>query len=335
MKTITALIVLVIAVMALPLPVFADTNDVPDFTWIIIEPGGRPGGIGKTFTGVADDTNATYYNCGGLALLEKNGVSVMHEPYAVAELKDMFQDYVAGTYRTKYGTVAGSVNYFNMGKTEWLNDAGEFLGYIHSYGIAPSVYWSYPLRTDLGLGAGFTYVYQHLSDQAGGSLGSPLVNLGVFYKTPLKGLNAGLAFNNLWTDRKEENQTFAAPRQARLGLSYKIISNDKNDLLVAGDMSKLLMNFKEFEVGDEGVVSSEETFDFTRELSQSVYAGGVEYTFAKMVSVRGGYYYDFYGVSKGMTLGVGFNYRGLGFDYSRVDQGNYGDLNRFGVSYNF
>jgi len=331
MKIITALTVVALTITVFPIPSFAETRDTTDLVWLIIEPGGRPGGIGKTFTGVADTPEAAYYNCGGLALLEKNGVTVMHEPRGAGELKDMFMDYMAGAYRSKYGTFAGTVNYHNMGKSDWLDDQGQFLGYLHSYGVAASAYWSYPLRPDLGLGAGFTYAYQHLSDQAGGTLGLPLVSAGVLYKTPLKGLDAGLAFNDMWKNRESEGKVYAAPRQARLGLSYKALSTEKNDILVAADMSKLLMNFKEAD--DE---NAEPKVDLSREISQAVYSGGIEYTYAKMVSVRGGYYYDFYGVLKGMTLGVGFAYRGFGFDYSRIPEGEFfGEQNRFGVSYAF
>lgn len=331
MKITTLIIVVVLTFALLPIPASADTEDTLDFVWLIIEPGGRPGGIGKTFTGIADTPDAAYYNCGGLALLPRNGVTVMHEPRGSGELKDMFMDYIAGAYKTKYGSFGVSVNYNNMGKSEWTDDQGTFLGYLHSYGIAASGYWSYPLRSDLGLGVGFTYAYQHLTDIEGGSLGRPFVSFGALYKTPLKGLDAGLAFNHMWTDRKTDGLTYPAPRQARLGVSYKVLSTEKNDILVAADMSKLLTNFKEAETED-----AEPSFDFSREISQAVYSGGLEYTFAKMVSVRGGYYYDFYGVLKGMTLGVGFSYRGFGFDYSRIPEGDlFGEQNRFGVSYSF
>jgi hypothetical protein len=157
-----------------------------------------------------------------------------------------------------------------------------------------------------------------------------LFNGGVLYKTPLKGLSAGLAFTNLGTNKtgkrineqeEEIEVSWAPPRAVRLGLAYKVFSSDLNDLTVAADGSKLLMNL------DDGL---------SEEFGQAVYSGGAEYTYAKMVAVRAGYYRDRWGVIKGLTLGFGFAYKSLSFDYARVPEGElFGDRHRFAVGYIF
>jgi len=310
---------------------WAETSDVPRFNFLLIEPGVRPGGLGKAFTGLADDVNASFYNPGGLALQEKNGITVMHEPRGTADLKDIFYDYVAFAYRTgKYGTLCADVIYSDVGKIEKKDDEGRTLGYMHVYSAAPSVFWSYPLRANLGVGAGITYAYEHLTDQPGGVDQQILYNGGVLYKTPLKGLSGGLAFTNLGTNKtgkrfdEEEREievSWAPPRSARLGLAYNVLSNDLNDLTVAADASKLLMNFNEH---------------LNDELGQGVYSGGAEYVYAKMVAVRAGYYRDLWGVINGLTLGFGFAYKGLAFDYARVPEGElFKDRHRFAVGYVF
>jgi hypothetical protein len=76
--------------VAAPCAVWAATPDVPTFVWLLIEPGSRPGGMGKSFTGLADDINAPYYNPGAVALHEKNGVTLMHEPRGAEGIDDMF-----------------------------------------------------------------------------------------------------------------------------------------------------------------------------------------------------------------------------------------------------
>lgn len=309
----------------------AETPDVTLFSWLYIEPGSRPGGVGKSFTGLADDVNASFYNPGGLALQEKNGVTVMHEPRGVGELSDIFYDYVAFSYKTgKYGTFCTDIIYSDAGKSLITDEQSNEYGYMHSYGAAPSLYWSYPLSANLGVGAGVTYVYEHLTDLPGGVNDQILGNAGVLYKTPVKGLSGGLAFTNVGQNQSgtrlnENNQqievSWPPPRTVRLGVGYKVLSTDLNDLTAVGDMSKLLMNFNE---------------GFGDELGQAVYSGGAEYIYAKMVAVRAGYYFDKAGEIKGLTLGFGFSYKNLSFDYARVPEGEaFGDRHRFAVGYLF
>jgi long-subunit fatty acid transport protein len=310
----------------------AATSDVPRFGFLLIEPGGRPGGIGKSFTGLADDVHAAYYNPGGIALLERNAVSIMHEPRGTDTVGDIFYDYVAFSYGAgKFGTFGLDIVYSDAGKSKIVDEYNNDLGYMHVYGAAPSLYWSYPLRHDLGLGAGMTYAYEHLTDAQGGTEGALLFNVGALYQTPLKGLSCGAALVKLGgnedasryseIENSDVDVSFAPPRSARLGVAYNFLQSDLNDLTVVADGSKLLMN-----LGDGA----------GEELAQGVYSGGLEYVYAKMIAVRGGYYYDEYGEIDGMTLGFGFDYKGLSFDYGRVPEGElFGDRNRFAVGYAF
>jgi len=234
----------------------------------------------------------------------------------------MFYDYVAGAFHFgKYGSLGAAVTYHDAGKTEIKDEQGHTLGYMHSYGVAPAVNWSYRLFPFLGVGAGLAYAYEHLTDMEGGVQQQLLANAGVLYKPPVKGLTGGLALTNAGLNRKTGDASFPPPRALRLGLSYKIFSNDLNDLLVAADGSKLLMNFDD---------------SFADELGQGVYSGGAEYIYAKMVAIRAGYYSDRAGDKKGMSLGFGFAYRGISFDYAMVPEGRvFLNRHRFGVGYVF
>jgi hypothetical protein len=312
-------------------PTRAETRDVARFAFLLIEPGSRPGGFGKSFTGLADDVNASYYNPGGLALQEKSGVTVMHESRGTSETHDMFYDYAAFAYRTgKYGTVCFDVIYSDAGTSDMTDRQKRVLGVMHIYDVAPSAYWSYPVRKDLGVGGGLTYAYQHLADIPGGVDQQLLFNGGILYRAPIKGLSGGLAFTNLGpnktsarADEKEEEAgvSWPPPRTLRLGLAYKVFSNALNDLTAAVDGSKLLMNLDD---------------RLEDELGQAVYSGGVEYVYAKIVAVRAGYYRDRWGAVNGLTLGFGFSYKGIAFDYGRVPEGEaFGDRHRFAVGYTF
>jgi hypothetical protein len=318
--------------ICLGVTVWAETEDTARFAWRYIEPGSRPGGIGKAFTGLADDVNASYYNPGGLALQEKNSLKVTHEPRGTGELRDIFYDYVAFAYRAgRYGTVSFDVVYSDAGKSPVTEEQGRETGIMmHSYGVAPSLSWSYPVLKNLGVGAGVTYAYEHLADIPGGIDQQVLCNAGVLYQAPLPGLSGGLAFTNLGTNKTAKRVNakgeiiegnWPPPRTMRLGLAYKVLTTELNDLTVAADGSKLLMNLDD---------------PLSEELGQAVYSGGAEYVYAKMVAVRAGYYRDRWGEITGLTLGFGFAYRDLSFDYARVPEGEaFGDRHRFGVGYRF
>lgn len=322
---------IIIAALAVagPAVLWAATRDVTNFAFLLIEPGARPGGMGKSFTGLADDVNASVYNPGALALAEKNAVTVMHEPRPIAGLEDVFYDYVAFSYRTgRFGTLAADIIYSDVGKIPRTNERGEEIGQMHAYSAAPSVYWSYPLRPDLGVGGGLTFAYEHLTDDD--IQQQLLFNAGAYYRTPLRGLTTGVAFTNLGTNQtgtrpgennEEVEVSWPPPRTLRLGVGYNVFSNDLNDVTVLADMSKLLMNL------DDGLGD---------EFGQAVYSGGAEYVYAKMVAVRAGYYRDKAGEITGLTLGFGFTYRGFSFDYARLPEGElFKDVNRFGVGYAF
>ncbi len=319
----------VITVILMPALTWAVTRDVPEMIWLTLDPGGRPGGLGRTFVGVADDVNATYWNPAGLTNLERNEMTIMHEPRGIKDLGGMYYDYAAfGRPTEKYGTFAFSLVFLDAGESPRTDENGRVLGTIHSYFFAPWFSWGYPVLPPLSLGISYRIAYQHLSDDTGGQDTAHLFDFGAFYKTPLKGLHAGLVFSNVGRGKKriissdrEKTQTIPMPRMARLGLSYKILEDDLNDLLVTVEGSKLLMNL------NEGI---------STELEQAVYSSGMEYWYANIIAVRVGYYYDKFGEITGINLGFGVSYYGLGFDYARVHEGDlFGDRHRFTVSYKF
>jgi hypothetical protein len=321
------MIMALVSVCLFPPAVEAETNDVPEMIWLTLDPGGRPGGMGRAFAGVADDVNSTYWNPAGLGNLEMNEITVMHQPRGVEGLDGMYYDYVAFAHPTeKYGTFAFSTVFLDAGTSDRTDEQGRVLGTIHSYFFAPWFSWGYPLLPSLSVGASYRIAYQHLSDDPGATDTAHLFDFGILYKTPLPRLDLGVSFSNIGpsktrTTSSEKEQKIPMPRMLRTGVSYKILEDDLNDLLATFEMSKLLMN-----LGD----------GFSDELAQAVYSGGGEYWYADIVAVRAGYYYDKAGEITGINLGFGVSYYGFSFDYARVHEGDlFRDNHRFTVGYKF
>lgn len=327
MRQPTSIILVVIAASVIPVAASAETTDVPEMIWLTLDPGGRPGGLGRAFVGVADDVNATYWNPGGLGNLEMNEITVMHEPRGVEGLGGMYYDYAAFAHPTeKYGTFAFSTVFLDAGESDRTDEQGRVLGTIHSYFFAPWFSWGYPLLPSLSVGASYRIAYQHLSDDPGASDTAHLFDFGMLYNTPVPKLNLGLSFSNIGPSKEratssDNTRKIPMPRMLRAGVSYKILEDDLNDLLATFETSKLLMNLND---------------GFSTEMAQAVYSGGAEYWYADIVAVRAGYYYDRYGEIKGINLGFGVSYYGLSFDYARVHEGDlFRDNHRFTVGYKF
>jgi hypothetical protein len=327
MQQSTLTILMLIVASVTPLTASAETTDVPEMIWLTLDPGGRPGGLGRAFAGVADDVNATYWNPAGLGNLEMNEITVMHEPRGVEGLGGMYYDYAAFAHPTeKYGTFAFSTVFLDAGESDRTDEQGRVLGTIHSYFFAPWFSWGYPLLPSLSVGASYRIAYQHLSDDPGASDTAHLFDFGMLYNTPVPKLNLGVSFSNIGPSKErvtssDKKRKIPMPRMLRMGVSYKILEDDLNDLLATFETSKLLMNLND---------------GFSTEMAQAVYSGGAEYWYADIVAVRAGYYYDKYGEIKGINLGFGVSYYGLSFDYARVHEGDlFRDNHRFTVGYKF
>jgi hypothetical protein len=290
--------------------------------WLGMDPGGRPSGMGKAFVGVADDSNATYYNPGGLCFAVKKQVSFMHEPRSITGgASDMYYDFGSFIFPTKkYGTFGIGFLYHEMGKSEETDDQGNVIGTIHSYGFAPWISYGYKVLDRLGVGGNLRVSKEHLADTVGGSVTAFSFDLGLLYKVPFPfgKLSAGLSFLNLGPNIRHDEPL---PRRLQIGLGYKIMEDPMNDLLLAMDISKELVAL------DDGLAM---------ELRQTVQKIGVEYFYRDIVGFRLGYYRDAYGEISGATLGFGVRYFGFEFDYARIPEGRaYGSENRFSLAYVF
>ena len=124
------------------------------------------------------------------------------------------------------------------------------------------------------------------------------------YKTPLKGLTAGLSVANIGTKAKLDSEAFALPIQARLGWRY--------DISIVGVTQDFILS----ETEKPGI------------------AAGVECRPVEVLAVRVGYRTgsDYDGFS-GLRAGLGINWHGIGIDYAYAPYGKLGASHRISISY--
>jgi hypothetical protein len=313
--------------------IFAQDDGEEDFVapsamvWLSLDPGGRPAGLGKAFVSLADDANASYWNPAGLSFqTEQKSVNFMHEFRGLEnDENDMFYDYATFILPVdRIGVFAFSAMYHDMGKSDRTDEFGNVIGTIHSYGVAPWISYSRKLTDRIGVGVNFKVAYEHLADIEGGSATTYAFDFGGLFKVPFPygKFNLGVSLMNIGPDPREGEPL---PRRLQWGFSYQILDDfyEMNDLLIVGEMSKELIALDS---------------SFKKELfSQSVYRLGIEYFYHNIIGMRFGYYNDYQGLVKGVTVGFGMKYKGFSFDYGMVPSGKevFGYNPRISFGYNF
>lgn len=327
-KTYITLILILIATLA-----FAqDDFDIKEYVtpsamvWLSLDPGGRPAGLGKAFVSIADDENSTYWNPGGVGFLtDYKAVNFMHE-FRGLENSDngMFYDYATLVYPLgKMGVIAASAMYHDMGKSDRTDNQGNVIGTIHSYGIAPWVTYGRKINDRIGVGVNFKIAYEHLADVENGTATAYAFDFGGLFKVPFPygKFNLGVSLMNIGSSPRDE----PLPRRLQWGFSWKIWDDfyEMNDLLIVAEMSKELIKV------DAGL--KKELFE------QSVYRMGLEYFYHDIVGMRLGYYNDYQGEVKGITVGFGLEYSGFVFDYATFSSGDrvFGYNHRISFGYRF
>ena len=116
-------------------------------------------------------------------------------------------------------------------------------------------------------------------------------------------LSWGLAVTNLGPKMTyiDAAQSDDLPRNLALGVAYQVLRSEYTSLIATVEMNKLLVGL------NKGPKS---------ELSEAIFNGGMEFTYAGMFSARAGYIYDQEGQVKTPTVGFGlspFAWGGLDF----------------------
>lgn len=285
----------VLLFLLVPVLVLAGTG----VSFLKIPVGPRVVGMGEAAVAWIDDASALYYNPAGLANVPSFDLLLAHNQW----LLDMNHEYVAGVYGNEgLGKFGLAFDYWGSGSIQGINIRGETIpDYVFS-----AADWSLNLSyarsfSDLSFGLGLKLVHdQHESL----STSAVAFDAGAMYKTPLKGLKAGLSVANIGTKGKLYQESYGLPLQARLGWRYDI-----------------------------GIVGVTQDFILS-ETEKPGIAAGVECRPVQMLALRVGYRTgsDFDGLS-GLRAGLGLSWHGIGVDYAFAPYGKLGASHRISISY--
>lgn len=303
--------------------------------FLTIFPGARPSGMGAAFSSIADDATAPFYNPAGLGFQDATQISLMHSNWLTGLYPDMYYEYFGLSHAIKgLGVIGANIIYLTTGETQAMDPFGTPLTRFRTFDLSAGVSYGLKLREDMSVGFGLKFIYSYLApgwliaymyNEPGGGAGSSWgADVGILYKTPMRGLQVGAALQNFGPDMRylQGGDTDPLPRTLRLGISHRLLNEDPNWLVISGEVISILV----------GVTSSlQQTY---RDAWKCV---GLEYTYSNFLSARVGYFSDVNGVRQGPTFGGGIKVRGFEFDLG-VDSELYDfqtDNYRFSVNYRF
>ena len=226
-------------------------------TFLEIGVGARATALGGAFTAIADDPTTIYWNPAGVGRLRGVGFTFNHANW----LSDLNFSYVSAVASLGgLGGVGVSVTYLDYGdqpvRTIFMPEGtGELYG---ANDFSMNLVVALNLTDRFSIGIGGKYIRQRIwNEEAAGFA----LDLGILYTTPLKGLFLGGSISNFGTDMqldgrdllkpididpinynndrintKLKTDTFSLPLLFRFGISYRLLDNSTQDLILAADL---------------------------------------------------------------------------------------------------
>jgi hypothetical protein len=276
----------------------------PGAVFLMIFPDARTTALGGSGTALGDLDANTYYNPAGIAFGPRAAATWAHVNWLPGLYPGMSYDYVGGTYGVDERLcLAANATYLTTGVTDVVNERGEFLGRYRSWDLAAGMSGACRILPYLSAGMTLKGVYSSmvpdwvldsmpdLGIDAGGHASSFAVGGGVQYR-PLDFLSIGLACDNVGPDihytRSDESDPLPAILRGGFALRPRIPG--PVEVALVGDVWRDL------------VTAMPRTPDFVNFWEQMQDGVGLELRFAKLASVRLGYFEDIQGQRGGILV---------------------------------
>ena len=312
--------------------------------FLLIAPNSRASGVGEAGTGSVDDASATFWNPAALAFMKGSEISITHANWLPQfNLPDLFYDHL--NFRQDIddigGTISASITYLSLGEFSVTNSSGPtVIDKFKSYEYAVTAGYATKAFDDLGLGVNVRFIHSALSpigtesEQGNGIASTVSLDLALMYRpitleVPLLGdlgkrFSAGVNLSNMGpkVTYVDADQADPLPTNLRLGLGYKVLDDEYNNMQLSLDFSRLLVHRNEDGTSDPFYKAFFTAWGDSSGTGKIIVSGGVEYWYGapRLIALRLGYFYENpnYGNRKFLTFGAGIRYDIYGFDFSYI-----------------
>jgi hypothetical protein len=223
-----------IVLIIMPPAACAEKAVGPDF--LLIQPHARTAAMGNAFTGVADDSNAVLFNPAGIALQNKNSVSMTH----YSSFADTNYEYLMfASPQGRWGFGGGALFDYTSDFTE-INTAGQENGQVNNYDFMLAGSFAYLILPGFSAGISAKYFKSELLNF---SKDGYAFDFGLLVKlTECPDIYAGMVLQNLGDQTAYEQEKDDLPLLFRAGIGLKHKINDALKITAAADLGRVLLN---------------------------------------------------------------------------------------------
>lgn len=267
--------------------------------------GARASGMGEAYAAVAQDASSVFFNPGAIPAVLGTQITLAHNEY----FQSLRFEQAAITHETDWGTFGFMFTGLYMDDMDRYEDfpSAVPLGQFGAYDVAFAVAYGRYIIPNVALGISLKPIYQRIDELSATGFA---VDAGIYHVSQIPGVTLGASVSNLGTPMKFEAEEYALPRYARIGGAYE----------------------REVAMLDGRIMATVDAL-FPNDDDVRTHIGA-EYSYRRMVAIRGGYKAGY--TSQGATFGLGVVYRDIAIDYAFLPVDNdLGDSHRFGLGFSF
>lgn len=266
--------------------------------------GARSNGMGESFSAVADDINALYWNPAGIAQIEEKQATFMYSDW-LAEIKYNYLGYVHSE-QILGGIIGGAITLLDSGSIPKydITSTNEPINLNTTYegkDIALAVSYAREMLENCSLGATLKYIKMKIDTKTSSGFG---LDVGCLYRPQVENLTLSTVVQNFGPELKAfVKEKDGLPLNFKVGGAYKLLDNA---LTLSLDV-----NFPS---------DNKTNFNF-----------GTEYWIKETLAIRAGYKTLTKKElrSSDLTFGMGIRLPiGIGLDYAYCDYGDLDDTHR-------
>jgi hypothetical protein len=276
----------------------------PGAVFLMIFPDARTTALGGCGTALTDLDANTYYNPASIAFGPRAAATWTHANWLPGLYSGMSYEHAGVAYR--FGerlSLAANAIYLTTGVTDVVNERGDFLGRYRTWDLAPSVSAAYRILPCLSAGVTAKGIYSllvpdwvwesmpELGIEHGGHGLTFAVDGGVQYR-PFDPLSLGLALSNLGPNIRyaDSGASDPLPTILRFGFALSPKLPGPVEVRFVGDVWRELVS------------EMPHTSNLVYLWEQMESGLGLELRFAKLTSVRLGYFEDIMGQRGGIVV---------------------------------